>query len=229
MNLAAVRAITQLHLTETRAFLAHVASLEPVDIQSAVPLEGKILNGLYYVQLYSAIERTVNEVVQRTLAHIDAVGIQNNHAQTSFCTVTLFAEMMSIRDSGNRSFLVKASSVFAHQADHNRARINETCLSFFLQNIWIKTLDELFDAFGIQRMNIEPRIKTTLNEITDNRNKIAHGRESASAIGERHRSAVLRDKTDQIETLLYTLIDAFEAFYLQKAFIKAADQSRYAI
>lgn len=229
MNLDSVRSISQLHLTETRACLAHVVSLEPIDIQAPVPLEGKILNGLYYVQLYSAIERTVNEVVQRTLSHINAVGIQNDHAQTSFCTVTLFAEMMSIRDSASRSFLEKASNVFARQADQSRARINETCLSLFLQNIRMKTLDELSDAFGIQRLNIDPRIRTTLNEIADNRNKVAHGRESASIVGERHRSAVLREKTDQIETLLYTLIDAFEAFYIQKSFIKTTNQGGYAI
>lgn len=229
MNLSVVRDITQKHLTETRAHLAHIATLEPVSILTELPLEAKILNGLYYVQLYSALERTVNEVAQRTLSSISAVSIQNNHVQSSFCVVSLFAEMMSLRDSRNRNLVVKATDMFSRQTNRDAARINETCLSQFLQNIWMKTIDELFDAFGIQRLNLSPRIRTTVDEITENRNKIAHGRENASIIGERHRSPVLREKTDQVEALLYSIIDTFENFYIRKGFIKPVVRNKYLI
>lgn len=227
MNLAVVREITQKHLTETRSHLALIASLEPVSVLTELPLEAKILNGLYYVQLYSAMERTINEVVQRTLSHISAVGVQNNHAQSRFCAVSLFAELMSLRDSSDRSFVVRATNVFVSQTNRNSARINETCLSRFLQNIWMKTIDEIFETFGIQSLEIAPRIRFAVDEITDNRNKIAHGRENASIVGERHRSTVLREKTDQVETLLYSIIDSFEIFYVRKGFIKPVVRSRY--
>lgn len=229
MNLNVVRTIAQRHLAETRAHLAHIESLEPQSPQVAMPLEAKVLNGLYYVQLYSALERTVNEAVQRSFSCINSTGLLNNHINLSFCTVSLFAELMSIRDSGPLNFITKSTNLFREQSASTQAAIKDTCLAKFLQNIWMKTFDELFDALGIQRLQIDPRVRTTVDEITDNRNKIAHGRENASVVGERHRSTVLRDKTNQIEGLLYSVIDALEQFCNHKVFIKPEVRDQYSI
>jgi hypothetical protein len=227
MNLNAVRISAGKHIQEVRAHLSHIMDLEPTDPLEPMPFEVKVLNGLFYVNLYSALERSVNDTVQRTLTYIASISVRNSHLSGSFCTISLFSTLSSLKDSKNSKFIIKSTELFARQVDDNIATINESCLAIYLQNVRINTVDELFDAFGINKLNLNPTTRLSVDEIVENRNKVAHGREQASIVGERHRANSLRQKTDEVSELINSIIDSFEEFCISKSFIKPAERYRY--
>ena len=77
-----------------------------------------------------------------------------------------------------------------------------------------------FNSFGISSFVVEPRVRTTIDELVENRNKVAHGRESALVVGERHRSKILRDKFSIVTSLIDSVIAHLEAFYNTRAFLR---------
>jgi RiboL-PSP-HEPN len=84
----------------------------------------------------------------------------------------------------------------------------------------MKTIEEVFISFGISYTKFDPRQRATVDELVEKRNSVAHGRESAAEIGERHRVKILREKMDIITNLTYYIIDEFEIYFLGKKFIR---------
>ena len=107
------------------------------------------------------------------------------------------------------------------------SNIDDSQFSDALMNVWTNSILEVFKSFGITGFGVEPRVRTTIDELVENRNKVAHGRESALVVGERHRSIILRDKFSIITTLIDSVIANLENFYNSRTFIKNSERSGY--
>ena len=77
------------------------------------------------------------------------------------------------------------------------------------------------NVFGIPALDIAPRIRHTVNEITEKRNAVAHGRETPLTVGETHRANVLRVKTNEIQLVVNMVIDLFEDYIINQSFIRS--------
>lgn len=228
MPMNAVKTRTSERFNEVLIFLNYVSSLEPENSTEPVALEVKIMKGLFYVHLYSAFEKSINDTVETVLSLISSKNVKNNHLLAPVLSVVLSDKIKSLKDCGYAKIFVKSSDVFVDAASTNITPINETIFSNQLQNIWVKTIDEIFQTLGIPPLSLDIRSKTTINEVVERRNAVAHGRDSAASVGERYRVGVLREKMEIISFSTNEIISTIEDHYLSKRYIKPTVRRHYA-
>ncbi len=220
MSYAIIKNRARARFSENLTYLNHLTAIEPNDPTIPASLELKIMKGLFYVHLYSSLEKTINDLLENTIIYINSENIKNKHYNIPFNTISLLDKLRSFKDCGYKNFFLKAIEIFEELSGENIPVLNETAFSNRLQNVWTKTIIEMLQAFGINNYTIDPRTRTTIDEIVDKRNAVAHGRESASTIGERFRTDVLRVKTTVVTTFSYDLIDTFESYHTSKKYLK---------
>lgn len=228
MPFNAVKSRTSERFNEVLIFLNYVSSQEPSNPTEVVPLEVKIMKGLFYVHLYSAFEKSINDVVETMLSLISSKSVKNNHLLAPVLSVVLTDKIKSLKDCGYSKLFTKSSDVFVDAASTNIMPINETVFSSHLQNVWVKTIEEIFVTLGMNPISLDMRSKTTIDEIVERRNSVAHGRDSAASVGERYRANVLREKMEILSSSSNEIINSIEEHYLSKRFIKPTVRRHYA-
>ncbi|MEL1221202.1 MAE_28990/MAE_18760 family HEPN-like nuclease [Aeromonas hydrophila] len=207
--------------------LNFIESLEPNEPQKETPINVKILRGLFYVHLYAALEKVVNETVEQVMLIIKSNAIKNKHFAMHLNVITLNSKMQSFKECGYKDYFKKSRDIFNNIDSEESFEISNTVFSGGLQNIWFKTIEEILDSFGVQEMHVHPRVKMTIDEVVDKRNSIAHGRESPTKVGERHRCSNLRIKTQEIQLFSEDFISAFEIYILEKKYLKPECVNEY--
>lgn len=227
MPLEAVKNNSRSRFSEVLINLSYIESIEPKEPHIETPAQVKILRGMFYVHLYAALEKSINEAVEQTLILINSKNIPNKHYTTSFNTISLNAHMQAFKSVGYKGYISKSVEVFqAIEADKS-FDITNTLLSTSLQNIWHETIQQALSCFGIPAINFEPRVRLTIDEIVEKRNAVAHGREMPTTIGERHRSKVLRQKMQEIQQVVDLVIAEFEVFVTDLKFVKEEYAEKY--
>jgi len=227
MSFASIKNNNRNRLNENLQFLNYISSLEPSNPRDIIPLEVNIMKGLFYVHMYSSLERTINELIEHTIVLINTRSISKKHFNHSFNTISLFDKLQSFKSCGHKNFFSKAYDIFCEINNRDSGHINETMFSNSLQNVWFKTIEETNLCFGVKGLNISPRIKTTINEIVEKRNAVAHGRESAVNVGIRFRCIDIRTKFIDISNFSYDLIDLYENYFNSKDYLKPAAKRLY--
>jgi hypothetical protein len=227
MTFTLIKNRARTRFNENITYLNYLTAVEPNDPTIPASQELKIMKGLFYVHLYGSLEKTINDLIENTLISINSQNIKNKHFSPPFNTISLLGKLQSFKDCGHRNFFAKAIEIFEEMQSDNIPSLNETAFSNNLQNVWTKTIIEILTAFGIGNFIIEPRTRTTIDEIVDKRNAVAHGRETAAVIGERFRTNDLRVKMNTITTFSFDLIDCFENYHDSKKFIKPQSKRHY--
>lgn len=220
MPFEGVRVLSRERLAEVQQLLNHIVSLEPVDVTTPHPPEVKILRGFFYVHLYAALEKSINKVVQLTLRLIASHNTPAKDYKLSFGSVAARGRLQAFKGCRYKAYNDNASSIFSSLESNEIMNIDEFQFSDVLMNVWTNSILEVFNSFGISSFVVEPRVRTTIDELVENRNKVAHGRESALVVGERHRSKILRDKFSIVTSLIDSVIAHLEAFYNTRAFLR---------
>ena len=227
MSFTSTRSLNSSRFNEVQLFLYYITSQEPALITDPTPAEVKIMRGLFYVHLYAALEKSMNEVVEKTLLLISAKGIKNNHYTLSFNTISVMDKIQALKDCGYKKVVSRSTQLFQEVGSRNVKPINETIFSRKLQNVWIETIEEIITAFGMKDLNLPPRTSATIDEIVGKRNAVAHGGESASFVGERHRASVLRTKLQVAQDFMILILDTFEDYYDNKKYLKPVMKKHY--
>jgi|SRR5471030_1701919 len=226
MSYEGAKQLARERLTEVQLLLNHIASLEPKDATTPHPSEVKILRGFFYVHLYAALEKSINEAVQLTLRLIANHNAPGKHYQLNFGSIAARGKLQSFKSCSHKHYHDNALAIFTMLNSTETTNIDETQFSDTLMNVWMKSIIEVLDSFGID-LSVDPRTRTTINELVENRNKVAHGRESALAVGERHRSNILREKFTITTSLIDAVTNKLETFYSSRSFIKASERGLY--
>lgn len=227
MTFINIRNNTRARFTENQILLNYITSVEPRETIDLVPPEVNMMKGLFYVHLYSSLEKSVNELIENTLIHIGSRSIQYNHFILAFSSITLVDKLKSFKDSGYSNFFNKALEIFNESSSTKICAINESVFANNLQNVWTKTIEEICKSFGMKNFSVTPKIRATIDEVVEKRNAVAHGRESAKTVGERFRTDNLRLKMETVNIFCNYLIDLFETYYDQKDFLKPTAKKHY--
>ncbi|MGV2448606.1 UNVERIFIED_CONTAM: MAE_28990/MAE_18760 family HEPN-like nuclease [Ralstonia mannitolilytica] len=203
---------------------ANEKSLTPPAIE---PIDHKILKGLFYIILYASIEFSFEQICLKTLALIKSKNILYNHFETKFLTIAMSSSLQSVRDCNSKFFLDKASDLFLLVDSNDVSNINETFINKYLQNIWGKSFNQLTKTFGVTSFPITPREISIFDEIVNNRNIVAHGRELAQSIGSSPKYSDFKSKYDTVFDTIDRYIIHFETYYNNKEFIKSANRAIY--
>lgn len=224
--LASASTSATLRFNEVRILLNDITSRE-VPPPSADVDTVMILRGLFYVHLYGAFEYSINNAVQLYLQSISSANVPYLHLEQMFYSVALDGRFMSILDrkasgkwDGRRALLVQ-------QRSNDLCGLSDTLFSYDLQNIWYKTLVELFQSLGIDR-HVLPNVRYRgyIDEVVEKRNAIAHGRESPLSVGT-VRSADLEKRYDAISTTAAYLIGCLASHLNGREFIDPAHRAAY--
>lgn len=227
MPFSSIKANSRSRFNDVRVHLEFIESLEPKNPLEETPIQVKLLRGLFYVHLYAALEKTANEAVEQALLLIAGQSIENRHYQTSFNVVSLYTRMQAFKSSGYKSFFKKSIDIFSSIDSAEIVQIDNTIFSSSMQNIWYETLNEVFQCFGLQEFKVDSRYRVSVNEVVDKRNAVAHGRESAVSVGERHRSDILRARTSDIQIVADQFIDELCTYISGLEHIKISHRAMY--
>lgn len=228
MSYGSVKSRSRSRFNEVQVYLNYISSLEPANPTESASLELKIQRGLFYVQLYAALEKTINDVVETTLILIASKSVKSVHYSPGFGVIAFSNKLRGLKDAEYNNFFNKSIEFFEEVRSSNITAINDSVFSTSLQNVWAKTIDEVYRSFGMKEFTLTARERATIDEIVDKRNAVAHGRESASAAGERHRTDVLRQKYSVILEIAKRIIDDMETFYFSQAYLKPVVKKYYA-
>lgn len=225
MSLQGARDAAQLRLNEALVYLNSISSMEVVG-QPSTP-ELKVLKGLFFVLLYGAVEKSCTETVQLLLFKIKALKPKNEHVTMPFNVVTMARKWKGIKDSGHGNAFVQMKDFFEGIGSSEIHPFDETLFSSALQNVWAKTIDEVVGALGVTGFTLKISQRALIDELVDKRNAVAHGRESASSVGEKYECNTLRTKLNDIQMWIFQFIDRLELFLDQREFIHPANQCHY--
>lgn len=228
MSFRALKSDVHTRFGEVNVLLNHIKIIEDLVIPPApTPLEYKILKGLFYVHIYACIEFAVNKLVVDTLLLIKSKNISYNHFENKFHTISLHSNLQSVRDCNPKHFLDKSADIFLQIDSTDIATFDETLISKYIQNVWGKTFNQLTKTFGMPNFPITGRTISIFDELVDNRNKIAHGRESAENVGAAPNYTDLKTKYDTVYVAINLYIDHFETYFSSKEYIKLHERAAY--
>ncbi|WP_045825202.1 MAE_28990/MAE_18760 family HEPN-like nuclease [Teredinibacter turnerae] len=201
--------------------LINLAFIEENEGDGESSVEVKILRGLFYVHLYAALERAVNETIEQTILLVKQDGVKNIHYHAAFNLISLNSRMQAFKQCGSKNYFIKSAEVFEGLRSDEIFDLSDTVFLDRLQNIWYKTIQETLRSFGLESINIDPRVRLTIDEVVEKRNAVAHGRETPITVGERHRSDILRKKTQEIQLVVEQFIAVFEDYIINKRYLNS--------
>lgn len=214
-------------LVEARLTLDLIIQLEATPpLQDSPTVLG--LRGLFFVHLYACLEFAVNHATQRVLTLISAYEIEYRHFSPRFHVVAMASGFMAIRDAGRGKKWNKRIEFVERMFSEDKCVVNAAVFSDELQNIWVKTISELFDCLGIDAPPLpDMAYAGHIDEIVDKRNAVAHGRKSASEAAAGSRSPVLKRNweivSETIEHIFNTLTDYLDSY----RFVAAPERAAY--
>ncbi|MXN77891.1 hypothetical protein GR157_24495 [Burkholderia sp. 4701] len=231
MKLEAQRREVLSRLVEARLTLDIIIELEAVPpAQDSPTVLG--LRGLFFVHLYACLEFAVNHATQRVLTLISAYEIEYRHFSPRFHVVSMASGFMAIRDAGRGKKWGKRIEFVERIFSEDKCAVNAVVFSEELQNIWVKTISELFDCLGIDAPPLpDMTYAGHIDEIVDKRNAVAHGRKSASEVASGSRSPVLKRNweivSETIEHIFNTLSDYLDGYRFVAAPARAGYEAKH--
>jgi hypothetical protein len=231
MIFVGVRQVATERLNEVLIHLNHISELEPKPGQEAggssqiinlvVPPHVNVMKGLFFVQLYGALEKSMSDAVQVLLSKIGELKPKNEHILLGFNVVAMARKWKSIKDSGYDKAFPQMTEFFKAFNSSDYLGIDDTLFAKLLQNVWAKSLDEVAGSLGIPSFMTKDEA-VVVDELVEKRNAVAHGRESAAAIGQRYRSDVLRRRLQSVQALIIKIIDRLEIYFKNREFLQPA-------
>lgn len=213
---------------EVNHVLNNIKTLENAIIPPApAPLDYKILKGFFYVHIYATIEFSFNQIVVNTLSLVKTKRVTYQHLENKFYTIALSSNLQAIRDGSSKTFLDKSADLFLAVDSIDISNFDETLISQYLQNIWGKSFNQVTKTMGVNPFVISGREIAVFDEIVNNRNKLAHGRDTVENIGSAHNYQDLKDKYDLIFDTINRYIIHIENYYTNKEFIKITHRPNY--
>ncbi len=167
-------------LQEVRLLHQIITSMEGTDPLQPDPDNAVLLRGLFFVELYGYFEYSVNQFVSATIGIISSAGVSFSHMESVFYSIALDAPLTSVQTTQGSAKWKKRVELFTQQSASGPCAVNDVVLGAYLQNIWVASLEQVFSCFGIVGAVVPSnRHRDYIDELTDKRNAVAHGRESS--------------------------------------------------
>jgi hypothetical protein len=191
---------------EVRTLLSSIKSQESTATPPKDSDDVKIIRGLFYVHLYGAFEKSVNEIVMYALREIDIIGIKNFHAAVDFLPVALASIFQALQAPTNDSKWKKRVEFVKTMQSSAACKISDSVFGDQLQNVSPERLQEIITYLCLPSPFSENDL-LPIGEIVEKRNQVAHGRTSPLRVG----SSV---KSTELESRLITTISVIDQLIL---------------
>lgn len=217
MPLTGVSSAITTRFIEVQEFLTFIRFNESRGPEAADSSAVVMARGLFYVHLYGVFEFSVNRVVLSAIQDINQAQLPHRKIAHSLGVLALDGAFDSVSKVGRDTQWNKRLAIIKLRLSDTIAQIHDGCVD--LQNIWLRTLHEIFEVFGIDRPVMYDMTKSGyVKELVDTRNAVAHGRESPLARGRAKRSDELQKVHDAIRSEVFHIYDCFEDYLSRRLF-----------
>jgi len=228
MTLSIDRVDIELRFRDVRKLLSYIKNQES---RATPPLdsdETKIFRGLFYVHLYGAFEKSINEAVQVYLREVGSLKIATFHTSCRFWPSFLDSDFKSLQSTqGSKNWAKRGKFVDAIESSQT-CIISDGLFAEQLQNIWPETLDMVLSYLGLKVPTWDEASVFSLREVVDKRNQVAHGRTSPLRVGSSGRSDYLEHRFESIYSLLDNFVEYLEQGFASLSYIKPEFHAIYA-
>lgn len=225
--LMAVRAESTTRLAEVLQLLEQIRDREAIP-PIPDPPDAKILRGLFFVHLYSALEFTVNKAVEAFLTEAQVMSIAPEHMHPRFYSVALDSNFASLRNIGEDKRWVKRVELIDLLGVSSPQKIDSQLFGLYLQNVWIRKIEVMFSCLAISQPPVpDPSYRLYVDELVERRNAVAHGRESALQVGSGRRSPDLLIRYTAISATCAHVLDCIEGQHANKGIVLQPYRARY--
>ncbi len=219
--LSDISTISTTRLEEVRSFLSLIRNLEASSGLMSSSVEVTVAKGLFFVHLYGAYECTVNQSIQKTLQIINSQHIPVVDYKPVLLGIVLNAPFQAVCGVGADKKWNKRREFFQQLISKDPISFSETILPTGTGNLKSPQLETIWATMGISDPVLpKPSLIGLLEELVDNRNKIAHGRESPVTIGSRFTIDDLEKRFNDINKLCDYIIQCLETYLSNKDFLR---------
>ena len=171
--------------SEANSLLAFLRANGPAPLQPTSE-NIKSLKGLWLVSIYSAVERSVNSVMEAALEVISNHNNKSIDCIPSLHSIFHFSGIKSIRECARNKIFDKSTFLFEATHSDTVMKVIDNPLAESLQNVDATTISWILGLFGAPNISVSASSIGRVNALRERRNAVAHGRESASEVGERY-------------------------------------------
>lgn len=219
------RSNSQERIQQVRSFLTFIKSQESSTIPPSDEDIVKTMRGLFFVHLYAAFEKSINDAVEEYLLHVNSLRVKYRDFVHSFLPTALDPKFTSLQ-AGDRW---QSRVEFSRLLDSNDVcSISSSVFAMHLQNTKAKSIDEIVRNIGCE--SIYERNDSDmhyLDEVADKRNQVAHGRNTPVAIGSSGRSNDLEIRIEALSRILDGFITMLEKSLNLRDFIQQDRRDDY--
>jgi len=212
---------------EARNLLSFIKSQESTATPPVDPGHVKTMRGLFYVHLYGAFERSVNDSVSAFIRATVDLNVSVQHITPHFLPVALDGRFKSLQSTQGAGNWKKRLEFVAAMIDASACSINDALFSEHLQNAWPQTLIAVATYLGIGTPAFEAPDVLAVDEVVDKRNAVAHGRASPAEIGARIRSETLENRFDSTRAVLSCFTTHLEAGFASLTCVRSEFRALY--
>lgn len=211
---------------EVQTFLSSIKAVEQSDTQYSAELNMR--KGLLLVLLYGAFEYSITRAVTELTILINSRSVEIGHINASLYALALDPQLASCMAVGRDFKWQRRVELFQKQASSDPAIIHDTPFLSQMENVWANVIQKMFTVFGISIPALyDPKVRQYIDEVVDKRNAVAHGRESASKIGQAYTTGRLQNLLEEMSRQMQYIFSAFEDHLDTKAFVKVPYQRLY--
>lgn len=177
--------------------------------------------GLFFVHLYGTYEYTITAAVQEALRQINRGKPKITDCHPVFLSMALDSECRSLADVGPDKTWDRRRALFRRVRSPEEVAVVETIMPTGGGNPSYEQLCSIWETFCI-RDPVVPRTELIgrIKELVESRNAIAHGRESASAVGGRFTTAELHGRHADISEVCSHFVRSFENYLDSKHYLQ---------
>lgn len=155
--------------------------------------------GLVFVEIYAIYEYTLRTSTRHSIAEIAACGHSFVNLKPSLQALFLDAELKSLREVSEKKVWEKRIALFEKAISTDG--ITPVDVMPHDGNYYRHTqLQMTFDVLGINKaITTRKRYKYSIDEVVNNRNRIAHGEETPAEVGRRYSDADIRTRVQTMK------------------------------
>ena len=184
-------------------------------------LQKKTLKGLFFVHAYAIIEYVVYATVNKVILIINNSSITLSDIKPVVLSLALNPQIQAIKDVGRDKIWNKKIQLFTHFETNPLIAIDDSLIPTDGRNITMTQLHSIWDVFSV-KAPIVPRLElqTRINEITENRRAIAHGRDRPADIGRRYTFEEIQIIKNDVNELSEHILNTFSEYCVNESFKK---------
>lgn len=190
-------------------------TIMPLVTKVAVPTSSPTAatgKGLMFVELYAIYEYTVTNIVREGIAELKRHAIPLNIVRLELLGMILDPELAAVSTCGKDRVWETRMKLFQRVNAPDLATINDSFFPHDGSHYRIEQLQTIWDLFGITAGVLpDIRLKPLIGELVNHRNEIAHGRETARAVGGRYSITDILNRISGTQGLCVYLVSTMQS------------------